>query len=34
MIMNDEQTRHESWQHLLLRAAHEMSLSAAQYSTI
>lgn len=34
MLMNDDQTRYESWQHLLLRAAHEMSLSAAQYSTI
>ena len=34
MLMIDEQTKRDSWQHLLLRAAHDISLSAAQYSKI
>lgn len=34
MHVNNEQTKHGSWEHFLLRAADKISLSQAQYDTI
>ncbi|QPL45332.1 nucleotidyltransferase [Halomonas sp. A40-4] len=34
MVISNEQTKHGSWEHFLLRAAQEISLSEAQYDKI